>query len=143
VLPETFMSKKVKGVHVLGDAAAAAEMPKSAFAANSQAKVVAADILAELAKKERFPARFRNTCWSMLGPDDAVKIGANYVPVDGRLDPSGSFISRPGETAAIRQQQHDEGNAWFDAIVTDMFAQPPNAGETSSSNSGSSSTKKK
>ena len=87
--PDNFASKKVKDVYVLGDAAIAAEMPKSAFSANSQAKVVAADILAELAKKEKFPARYRNTCWSLLAPDDGVKIGANYAPKDGKLDPSG------------------------------------------------------
>src|SRR5204862_5730601 len=73
-----FSSKKVKDVYILGDAAIAAEMPKSAFSANSQAKAVAADILADLAKKERFPARYRNTCWSLLALDDSVKIGANY-----------------------------------------------------------------
>ncbi len=44
VNPENFSSKKVQDIYVLGDAAIAAEMPKSAFSANSQAKVVAADI---------------------------------------------------------------------------------------------------
>jgi NADPH-dependent 2,4-dienoyl-CoA reductase/sulfur reductase-like enzyme len=90
---DNFAAKKVQNVYVLGDASIAAEMPKSAFSANSQAKVVAGDILAELAKKERFPARYRNTCWSLLAPDDDVKIGANYAPKDGKLDPSGSFVS--------------------------------------------------
>ena len=89
--PENFSSKKVKDVYVLGDASVAVEMPKSAFSANSQAKVVAADILAELAKKDKFPARYRNTCWSLVAPDDCVKVGANYAPKDGKLDPSGLF----------------------------------------------------
>ena len=40
-------------------------------------------------KKEKFPARFRNTCWSLVAPDDCVKVGANYAPKDGKLDPGG------------------------------------------------------
>jgi NADPH-dependent 2,4-dienoyl-CoA reductase/sulfur reductase-like enzyme len=122
--PENFASRKVKDVYVLGDASIAAEMPKSAFSANSQAKVVAADILAELAKKEKFPARYRNTCWSLLAPDDDVKIGANYAPKDGKLDPSGSFVSQPGEPAEVRKQNYQESIGWYAAITADMFAKP-------------------
>jgi sulfide dehydrogenase [flavocytochrome c] flavoprotein chain len=120
--PENFMSRKVPDIHVLGDAAIAAEMPKSAFSANSQAKVVAADILAALASKERFEPRFRNTCWSLLAPDDDVKIGANYTPKGGKLEPSGSFVSQPGEPADARRQNYQESVAWYDNITTEMFA---------------------
>ncbi len=98
------------------------EMPKSAFSANSQAKVVAADILAALAKKEKFEARYRNTCWSLLAPDDDVKIGANYAPKDGKLDPSGSFVSQRGEAADVRKQNYQESIGWYDSITADMFA---------------------
>jgi len=122
--PDNFSSKKVKDVYVLGDAAIAAEMPKSAFSANSQAKVVAADILAELAKKEKFPARYRNTCWSLLAPDDDIKIGANYAAKDGKLDPSGGFVSQPGEAADVRKQNYQESIAWYAAISADMFPRP-------------------
>ena len=120
--PENFASRKVKDVYVLGDASIAAEMPKSAFSANSQAKVVASDILAELAKKDRFPPRYRNTCWSLLAADDDVKIGANYAPKDGKLDPSGSFVSQKGEAADVRKQNYQESIAWYSSITADMFA---------------------
>ncbi len=121
---DNFSSKKVKDVYVLGDAAIAAEMPKSAFSANSQAKVVAGDILADLAKKERFPARYRNTCWSLLAPDDNVKIGANYSAKDSKLDPSEGFVSQKGETAEVRKQNYQESIGWYAAITADMFARP-------------------
>jgi NADPH-dependent 2,4-dienoyl-CoA reductase/sulfur reductase-like enzyme len=124
IVAANFSSKKVKDVYVLGDAAIAAEMPKSAFSANSQAKVVAADILAELAKKERFPARYRNTCWSLLAPDDSVKIGANYAPKDSKLDPSEGFVSQRGETVDVRKQNYQESVGWYAAITADMFARP-------------------
>jgi NADPH-dependent 2,4-dienoyl-CoA reductase/sulfur reductase-like enzyme len=124
VKPESFASTKVKDVYVLGDASIADPMPKSAFSANSQAKVVAADILAELAKKERFPARYRNTCWSLLAPDDDVKIGANYAPQDGKLAASGAFVSQPGEATDVRKQNYQESVGWYSAITADMFARP-------------------
>jgi NADPH-dependent 2,4-dienoyl-CoA reductase/sulfur reductase-like enzyme len=125
--PENFSSALVKDVYVLGDATIAAEMPKSAFSANSQAKVAANDILAEMAKGERFPPRFRNTCWSLLAPDDNVKIGANYTPKGGKLEPSGSFVSKPGEDAATRAQNYQESIGWYSGITADMFAGPPPA----------------
>jgi NADPH-dependent 2,4-dienoyl-CoA reductase/sulfur reductase-like enzyme len=124
VNPENFSSALAPDIYVLGDASIAAEMPKSAFSANSQAKVVAADILAMLANKERFEPRFRNTCWSLLAPDDDVKIGASYTPKDGKLEPSGSFVSKPGEPADIRRQNYLESIAWYDSITADMFARP-------------------
>jgi NADPH-dependent 2,4-dienoyl-CoA reductase/sulfur reductase-like enzyme len=122
---ESFVSRKVSGVYVLGDASVAAEMPKSAFSANSQAKVVAADIVAELSGKPKFPATYRNTCWSMLAPDDSVKIGANYTPKDGKLEPSGSFVSKPGEDAAMHKANYEESLGWYSGITTDIFAKGP------------------
>ena len=121
---ENFASKAQAEIYVIGDAAVAAEMPKSAFSANSQAKVVAADILADLSKKEKFPARYRNTCWSLVAPDDCIKIGANYAPKDGKLDPSGGFVSQKGEDAALRKQNFAESVGWYDGIIADMFAKP-------------------
>jgi len=92
--------------------------------------VVAAAINKELVKKEKFPARYRNTCWSLLAPDDNVKIGANYAPKDGKLDPSGSFVSQRGETAEVRKQNFAESVAWYDSIISEMFAKPaPTAGK--------------
>lgn len=126
--PETFTSTLLEGVYVLGDSSIANQMPKSAFSANSQGKVVAADILADLAGAERFPPRFRNTCWSLLAQDDSIKIGANYKPaeVDGKeiLAASGSFVSKPSESAEVRKQNYQESVAWYRAIIADAFNDP-------------------
>lgn len=127
VNPENFTAKANKDIYVLGDATVAAEMPKSAFSANSQAKVAVNDILAELLKKDKFPARFRNTCWSLLAPDDCVKVGANYAPKDGKLDPSGGFVSQKGEDAGLRKQNYAESIGWYDGIIADMFNKQPKA----------------
>jgi NADPH-dependent 2,4-dienoyl-CoA reductase/sulfur reductase-like enzyme len=125
VHPARFTSTKLKDVYVLGDSAIAVEMPKSAFSANSQAKVVAADVLADLAGAKRFPPRFRNTCWSLLAADDSIKVGANYRPAekDGKayLAASGGFVSQRSESAEVRKQNYLESIAWYHAIILDGF----------------------
>jgi len=128
VHPANFTSAKLDGVYVLGDASIATRMPKSAFSANSQGKVVAADLLADLTGAERFPPRFRNTCWSLLAANDTIKIGASYKPadVDGKviLEASGSFVSKPSESAEVRKQNYLESVAWYRAIIADAFNDP-------------------
>ena len=51
--PVTFESKQQPRIHVVGDAALAGDMPKSAFAANSQAKMCAFAVAALLTGSER------------------------------------------------------------------------------------------
>ncbi len=122
VNPENMQSKANADIYVLGDATIAAEMPKSAFSANSQAKVAVNQILSDVAKAQRMPARYRNTCWSLAAPDDCVKIGANYTAKDGKFDPSGGFVSQKGDAADVRRQNYAESIGWYDGIITDMFA---------------------
>ena len=51
--PVTFESKLQPDIHVIGDAAIAGAMPKSAFAANAQAKVCAAAVAAAARRRAR------------------------------------------------------------------------------------------
>src|SRR5215467_9820945 len=122
IRPENFASRKVKHVYVLGDAAIAADMPKSAFSANSQAKVVAADILTDVTKQARSLPPYHNTCWSLLAPEDSVKIDAAFALNNGRLEPFNGFASEPGEAAELRKQNYQESLAWYETIMSDMFA---------------------
>jgi NADPH-dependent 2,4-dienoyl-CoA reductase/sulfur reductase-like enzyme len=125
IKPESFASAKVENVYVLGDSAIAADMPKSAYSANSQAKGAAADILASLTGAERHAAAYRNTCWSLVAADDTLVIGADYRPgeKDGKpfLAPSGGFVSQPHETAEQRKTNYADSVAWYRAIALDAF----------------------
>ena len=123
--PANFAAVQGKDIYVIGDATIAAEMPKSAFSANSQGKVVVNEILADLAKKEKFPARYRNTCWSLVAPDDCIKIGANYTAADGKLAPADSFVSQRGEDAGLRKQNYAEYLGWYDSITSEMMSKAP------------------
>ena len=114
-------SRMDENIHVLGDAAAQGAMPKSGFSANSQAKVAANAILAALTGSRAFPARFANTCWSLIGTDDGVKVGATYEASDEGIVSTGGFISEVGENAATRAETYQESLGWYDAITEDMF----------------------
>jgi hypothetical protein len=127
--PKTFKSTLAQNVYVIGDAAIATDMPKSAYSANSQAHAVTGDILADLSGKPPPPNTFYNICWSFVAPNDVVKIGADYRPGDfgGKfaLAPANAFVSQPGESAALRKTNFDESAAWYDTLVMDIFVNSP------------------
>lgn len=129
VHPDNFASTKARDVYVLGDAAIANDMPKSAYSAVSQAAVVAADILASLEGKPRAPGKYRNTCWSMLAPDNSAKIGGDYVPgtKDGKpyLEVKEPFISKPDDSAELRRETYQESAEWYQTLVADLFGESP------------------
>src|SRR5262249_7124489 len=70
---------------VVGDACIPGDMPKSAFAANSQAQVAAQAIRVELLGETRPEAVYNNTCWSLIDTDDSVKIGGTYKPTPQKI----------------------------------------------------------
>jgi NADPH-dependent 2,4-dienoyl-CoA reductase/sulfur reductase-like enzyme len=119
--PFTMQSRVDANVYVLGDAAAQGEMPKSAFAANSQAKVAAMTIRGELTGSAVFPAKYTNTCWSLIDTDDGVKVGAAYEPTAEKIAAVDNFVSQTGEDAALRKATYAESIGWYDGITLDMF----------------------
>ncbi len=117
-----FSSARAPDIFVVGDSAIAAEMPKSAYSANSQARVAAEAILADFSGENRPDATLTNICWSMIAPDDSVKIGANYRPDGQKLVPENPFVSQVGEADATRAGTHAESLAWYNDITRAMFA---------------------
>jgi NADH dehydrogenase FAD-containing subunit len=110
-----------ENVFVLGDASIAGAMPKSGFSANSQAKVAANAIVAELTGAEAGPASYSNTCWSLIATDDGVKVGAQYAPEDGKIAATSKFISQTGEDGELRKTTYLESLGWYAGITADMF----------------------
>jgi NADPH-dependent 2,4-dienoyl-CoA reductase/sulfur reductase-like enzyme len=119
--PTSMKSSVDPNIYVLGDACIAGDMPKSAFSANSQAKVAALMVRGELAKAQTFPARYSNTCWSLIETDDCIKIGGAYEAKDGKITASSTFVSKTGESADMRKQQQAENMGWYAGITTDIF----------------------
>ncbi len=119
--PVTFESKLLPGIHVVGDAANAGDMPKSAFCANSQAKACAFAIAAALTGSERFAPHLFNTCFTYLAADDAVSDAISFKPADGTIKISDIFISKVGEAAETRHKTVREATGWYDAFTHDVF----------------------
>jgi len=120
--PDNMKSTMDANIYVVGDACIPGDMPKSAFSANSQAKVAAHMIRGELASARTFPARYTNTCWSMIETDDTVKVGGTYAAKDGKIAAVETFISKTGETAELRKQTQQENMGWYAGITADIFA---------------------
>jgi len=110
-----------ENIFVIGDASIAGAMPKSGFSANSQAKVAAMHVRGDLLDSKTFPAKYSNTCWSLIETDDGVKVGASYEAVDGKITATDKFISQTGEEAALRKATYEESVGWYDAISSDIF----------------------
>ena len=108
-------------VYVLGDASQQGDMPKSGFSANSQAKVCANAVRGALTGSRVFPAKFSNTCWSLIDTDNGVKVGATYEATDEKIAKVDGFISATGEDAATRKATYEESEGWYAGITADMF----------------------
>jgi len=116
------MSSKADGdVYVLGDASQQGDMPKSGFSANSQAKVCANAIRGALTGSRVFPAKFSNTCWSLVDTDNGVKVGATYEATEEKIAKVDGFISSTGESAEVRKATYLESEGWYSGITADMF----------------------
>ncbi len=121
--PVTFESRLQKNVHVIGDAAIAGAMPKSAFAANAQAKVCGAAIAMLLRGETPSEPVLVNTCYSLVAPDYGISVAGVYRPKGGQLaDVEGaggiSPIQAPPETRALEARYAE---AWFKTITDEVF----------------------
>ena len=123
--PETFLSRQVRDIHVIGDAAIANDMMKSAFAANNQAKRVAVHIAASLAGKSAVTARMREGTWSFLTPTDYVKTGGVFTvgTREGRkiLIGADRFQSQITDAPAERRGNAEEAAGWYAGFTQDML----------------------
>ncbi|MBO6894667.1 MAG: FAD-dependent oxidoreductase [Roseibium sp.] len=108
-------------IYVLGDASSQGDMPKSGFSANSQAKVCANAVRGALTGSKVFPAKFSNTCWSLIAPNDGVKVGATYEATLEKIAKVDGFISKTGESADVRKATYEESEGWYTGITTDML----------------------
>lgn len=117
----TFESKLVPGVHVIGDASIAGKMPKSGYAANSQAKVCAMAVALLLNGKDPLKPAYTNTCYSFVAPDQAVSVAAVYELKDGTIAPVASGLTPADAPEAILRREAEYAKSWYNNITTDMF----------------------
>jgi sulfide dehydrogenase [flavocytochrome c] flavoprotein subunit len=120
---DTFESTIHKGIHVIGDASIAKGMPKSGYAANSEAKVCAAAVVAMLNGKEPGTPSYVNTCYSVVGKDYGISVAAVYrlakdkskiIKVSGGLTPKDA-------SADQRKREVAYAHSWLKNITDDIF----------------------
>jgi len=123
VEPVAFESTLQPGVHVIGDSAIMGGMPKSAFAANAQAKVCAAAIVELLAGRKPVDPILINTCYSLVAPDYGISVAGVYRPDKGVLaDIPGAGGNSPLEVVGgFRGQEALYASSWFKTITTEVF----------------------
>jgi sulfide dehydrogenase [flavocytochrome c] flavoprotein chain len=123
VRASTFESTVHSGIHIIGDAAMANPMPKSAFSANNQAKTCAAAIVAMLRGEAVPTPALMNTCYSLVAPDYGISIAAVYRVVDEKIvtvDGS-SGVSPLHATSETRALEATYATSWYANITADTF----------------------
>lgn len=122
---QTFESTIHANIHVIGDASVASPLPKSGYAANSEAKVCAAAVAALLDGGSVPLPAYVNTCYSIIAPGDGISVAMVYAFKDGKIiKVEGSGGLTPGgenrnETMRAREVQY--AYSWFQNITNDIF----------------------
>jgi NADPH-dependent 2,4-dienoyl-CoA reductase/sulfur reductase-like enzyme len=117
-----FESTAAKHIHVIGDSIQiASQMPKSGHMANSQAKVTAAAILAELNGWEPDPApMLANTCYSFVDLRRVVHVASvhAFVAAENTFKP---VPGAGGLSPAPNEQEAAYAFGWARSIWADML----------------------
>ncbi len=119
----SFESTLAQDVHVIGDAAIANAMPKSAFAANAQAKLCATQIVRSLRGLATMTPKLINTCYSLVTPGEAISVAGVYRPARTRwLEVKGAGGVSPADASAgVRREEAVYAGHWFDTITSETF----------------------
>ncbi len=120
---QTFESTRHKDVYVIGDSSVASPLPKSAYAANSEAKVCAAAVVASLHGQPAPEPTLINTCYSLITPDDGVSVAMVYHFDGTKIQPvKGAGGQTPLDSSPeIRKREANYAHSWFNNISHDTF----------------------
>lgn len=121
---KTFESSNHPSIHVIGDSAIAGKLPKSASAANSEAKVCAAAIADLLAGRAVGEPSFVNACYSLVAPSRGISPAAVYgLAAEGISPVPESFGTSPlGASNKYRQKEARDAEDWYKNVVADSIA---------------------
>ncbi|RKE67619.1 NAD(P)/FAD-dependent oxidoreductase [Pseudorhodoplanes sinuspersici] len=121
--PLTFESRLRPGIHVIGDAAIAGAMPRSASAAHSQAQICAAAIAAQLAGNKPAAPTLTSSCYSLIAPDYAISQKGTYRPVDDQYNEAegGTVLSPQNASRDMRVAEAQQAGEWYRNITQSVF----------------------
>jgi sulfide dehydrogenase [flavocytochrome c] flavoprotein subunit len=118
----TFESTMQMGVHVIGDAAISG-LPKSGYSANSEGKVCASAVVDLLNGREPGDPSLVNTCYSIVGPNDAISVAMVYALKEGKLDnvEGAGGLTPKDSSPEMRAREVNYAYSWFDNIKKDTW----------------------
>jgi sulfide dehydrogenase [flavocytochrome c] flavoprotein chain len=121
--PATFASKLVPNIHVIGDSCIGGGIPKSASAANAEAKACASAVASLIAGKSPDMPKLDGTCYNTVAPGYAFSLSGTYQPRDdifAEIDGTG-FTSPVDAPRDIRLKEAEIAQAWFHTITAETF----------------------
>jgi sulfide dehydrogenase [flavocytochrome c] flavoprotein chain len=121
--PVTFASKLVPNIHVIGDACIGGGIPKSASAANAEAKACASIVASLISGASPAIPKLDGTCYNTVAPGYAFSLSGTYQPRDdifAEIEGSGftSPVDAPRET---RLHEADIAQSWYHTITAETF----------------------
>ncbi len=117
----TWESKLIKNVHVIGDSAIQKPLPKSGYAANSEAKVCAAAVVALLKGEQPPEPSWVNTCYSLVAPGYGISVAMVYNKTAegkvGKVKGSGGLTPADGNNA----MEAVYAESWLKNVTADIW----------------------
>ncbi len=121
--PRTFESKLYSDIHVIGDACIADPIPKSAYAANTEAKVCATAVASLITGNPPPSPSYVNTCYSIAAPGHGISIAGVYQLDGDKI----IAVKGAGGTSSLeasdweREMEAAYARSWFVNITSDIF----------------------
>jgi sulfide dehydrogenase [flavocytochrome c] flavoprotein chain len=120
--PVSFASTLVPNIHVIGDACFSGVIPKSASAANAEAKACAAAVVSLISGAAPPTPKLSGTCYNTVAPGYAFSQSGTYLPKDGLFaEIEGVSTSPVDAPREVRAREADDAQSWFKTITADSF----------------------
>ncbi|CRM69531.1 Sulfide dehydrogenase [flavocytochrome c] flavoprotein chain precursor [Pseudomonas sp. 24 E 13] len=120
---QTFESLKVANVHVIGDAADAHSLPKSAFAAACQARVCALAVYSLFNQLPLMTPEYMNVCFSLCGTHYAISVTVSYQqnPQTNKIDVISTNITPLDAPKTQYLSEVQSAYAMFNSMASGAF----------------------
>lgn len=119
----TFESLVHDDVYVVGDSTIAGALPKSGFAASSEAKVAAAAIVTDINGQTMPDPSYVNTCYSLVGPEYGISVAMVYHVSEDKIGgvKGAGGVSPKDADPMFRHREAEYARGWYASITDDIW----------------------
>jgi sulfide dehydrogenase [flavocytochrome c] flavoprotein subunit len=122
--PVTFASRLVPNIHVIGDACIGGGIPKSASAANAEAKACANAVVSLISGAALAIPRLDGTCYNTVAPGYAFSLSGIYQPKDdifAEIEGGAGTTSPVDAPREVRKREAEQAQSWYSTITVETF----------------------